>query len=547
MERKGPFSDLFLTVTDFASERDMLRRSGKYGASELILAQLKAAVLSNVVIMITAIAFFAGSVGLMVVGGTYSLSTIALPLVALSQWRIFQIHRQLSDFRLDDDPQGTALRKLNDRFVQFVALGAACWAALICDIWMQTGTANLVVASGVSFGLIGVGALTFLCMPRAMFAWLIILTAGSVVGPALAHSIMPWYYYIGVAIYGVALHRVAMRQWQSFLRSIDDAHAFAHARADFYEAEQDRIAALDDERRKASEARAEERKRADEERRLAMEQLARDFERSVHATADAVGSAVLSVGETAQQLATIGAQTLERSDAMAAMAAGMSEAIQAVAAAARQLEVSSDAISLQVGEQVAASDSASQISRDGSHAIVTLAKDAERVSEIAAMIQDVAGKTNLLALNATIEAARAGEAGRGFAVVAQEVKSLANQAHGAIGSVTETVDGIRAQMQDAAKTVGSVVSKMGHVQQGAGNIAAAISQQQAATRDITSNAEHAAHDAEEVSSYSDEVNRVAKRVGDLADEMHQVMTGLEAQAQSLRESSGAFLARLRAA
>jgi methyl-accepting chemotaxis protein len=88
---------------------------------------------------------------------------------------------------------------------------------------------------------------------------------------------------------------------------------------------------------------------------------------------------------------------------------------------------------------------------------------------------------------------------------------------------------------------------MDHVQQGAGNIAAAISQQQAATRDITSNAEHAAHDAEEVSSYSDEVNRVAKRVGDLADEMHQVMTGLEAQAQSLRESSGAFLARLRAA
>jgi methyl-accepting chemotaxis protein len=547
MERKGPFSDLFLSVTDFAAEREMLRRSGKYGARELVLAQLKAAVLSNVVITITAIGFFASAVGLMFWGGTYTLSTIALPLVILSQWRIFKIHRQLKDFRHEDDSDGNILRKLNDRFVQHVVLGSTCWAGLVCDIWAQAGTANLVVASGVSFGLIGIGALTFLCMPRAMFAWLIILTIGSVIGPTLANSVLPWYYYAGVTIYGLALHRIAMRQWQSFLRSIDDAHAFAHARADFYEAEQERITALDDERRKASEARAEDRKRAEEERHAVMEQLAHDFEKSVHATADAVGSAVAAVGETAQQLATIGAQTLERSDAMAAMASGMSAAIQAVAVAARQLEVSSDAISAQVGQQVAASASASQISRDGSHAIVTLAKDAERVSEIAAMIQDVAGKTNLLALNATIEAARAGEAGRGFAVVAQEVKSLAHQAHSAIGSVTETVEGIRAQMQDAAKTVGSVVSKMDHVQHGAGNIAAAITQQQAATRDITNNAEHAAHDAQEVSHYSDEVHRVAKRVGDLADEMHQVMTGLEAQAQSLRESSDAFLIRLRAA
>jgi methyl-accepting chemotaxis protein len=211
------------------------------------------------------------------------------------------------------------------------------------------------------------------------------------------------------------------------------------------------------------------------------------------------------------------------------------------------LQTSSDAISAQVGEQVRASDSATQISRDGSHAITALAKDAGRVSEIAAMIQDVAGKTNLLALNATIEAARAGEAGRGFAVVAQEVKSLANQAQGAIGSVTQTVDGIRHQMDDAAKTVSSVAERMDAVQQGASNIAAAIAQQQAATRDISSTAEHAAHDASEVTIYSSEVNRVARRVGDLADEMHQVMTAMEVQAQSLRESSGAFLARLRAA
>jgi methyl-accepting chemotaxis protein len=547
MEKKGQLRDLFLFVTDFQSERELLRRSRAQGSNELVLAQLKAASLSNVTIMLTAIGFYVGAVLLMVLGGTYSLSTIGAPIVVLSQWRIFTVHQRLADYRSEDDVDGALLARLYRHFIQMVALGSVCWAALVCDIWAQPNLANQILAGAVSFGLIGVGALTFLCMPRAMLAWLTGLTAGSLIGPALAHTYMPWYYYAGTAIYGISLHRVAMQQWQSFMRSIDNAHAFAHARADFYEAEQGRIAALDEERRKGSEARAEERQRAEADRHAAMEQLAHEFEMSVHATADAVGSAVNSVGETAQQLATIGAQTLQRSDAMAAMALGMSESIQAVAVAARQLAASSDAISAQVSEQVVASDAASQISRDGSTAIVTLAKDAEKVSAIAAMIQDVAGKTNLLALNATIEAARAGEAGRGFAVVAQEVKSLANQAHGAIGSVTETVDAIRGQMQDAAATVGSVAQKMEHVQAGAGNIATAITQQQAATRDITSNAEHAAHDAEEVSSYSDEVNRVAKRVGDLADEMHLVMTALETQAGSLRSSSSAFLERLRAA
>lgn len=539
--------DALTLFSGILAEWSLVRKSGGLDRRDLLLGQLRAASRAQAAIMLVGIVFIGTASILLYMAGAARFTPWLTPPAIIATMYCYAMHLRLQDYQEVDDADGQTLLSLRNRFILFVMLAATCWNGAIVDIWASGIADSGVIAAAFTFGIIGVGAVTFLSLPAAMIGWIVPLTIGGTFAPTLANHHMPWYFYAAVMTFGFSLYRICMLQWQSFVSSIHDAHAFAEARADFYEIEQDRLASLDEERRKGSEARAEERQRAEAERRAAMEALARDFEKSVHATADAVGSAVNSVGETAQQLATIGAQTLQRSDAMTAMASGMSEAIQSVAAAARQLAASSDAISAQVAEQVAASDAASQISRNGSNAIVTLAKDAEKVSAIAAMIQDVAGKTNLLALNATIEAARAGEAGRGFAVVAQEVKSLANQAQGAIGSVTNTVDAIRAQMQDAATTVGSVVQKMENVQAGAGNIAAAISQQQAATRDITSHAEHAAHDAEEVSQYSDEVNSVAKRVGDLADEMHQVMVGLETQAQSLRNSSSAFLERLRAA
>jgi methyl-accepting chemotaxis protein len=541
------YKDLLAFTIGWRDEWALIWRSGSVLERDMLLPQLKAVSRAQAAILISAIAFVSVASVLLYMGGQARFVQYLSPPAVLISIYGFLLHQKIIDHDPAADSDGTELKRLRNHFVGQATFVSLCWNGMLFDFWALQGHQGGALAGAVAFGLVGVGAITFLCMPAAMLGWVMPMTLGGVLAPLASGNHMPWYYYSAIVLYGYALNRIAMMQWKSFIGSIREAHAFAHARADFYDQEKERLEALDDERRNASEARADARAQAEAERQQTMEQLARDFEKSVHATADAVGSAVAAVGETAQQLATIGAQTLERSDAMASMASGMREAIQAVAVAARQLGDSSDAISEQVNEQVAASNAATQISRSGSNAIAALAKDAEQISAIAAMIQEVAGQTNLLALNATIEAARAGEAGRGFAVVASEVKSLAGQAHGAIGSVTETVNAIRNQMQDAAKTVGSVVDKMDDVQQGAGNIATAIAQQQAATRDITGHAENAAHDAGEVNSYSGEVNRVARRVGDLADEMNQVMISLEAQAQSLRESSSAFLARLRVA
>lgn len=548
MSELRQLKDMFAFFTDLKGEWAILRRSAQVENRDLMVAQLRAAGQSHAAVFISGLLTMWPALAILWFGGANpQYAQYSAPLYTIAAIVGYRVHIRVKNYTAEADLDGRYLLFLRRLFVLQVSVEAFSWVLLLADIWAYHQDIGLVVASAMTFGMIAIGALIYLCLPAAMLMWLVILTIGGSIAATYSGMTMPWYFYAGIALFGVSLHRIAMMQWRSFMQSLDNAQIFARTQEKFFAAEQERLEALEAERRNTNAARNEERARADQEQRQAMAALASEFEHSVHAIIDVMESAVRAVGESSQQLAAIGTQTRERTDAMADMASNMSGAIQMVAAAARQLSDSSDAISGQVHDQVAASEAATASSKQGSGVMAHLAGEAEKVGEIAAMIEDVAGRTNLLALNATIEAARAGEAGRGFAVVAQEVKSLANQTHGAIGSVTQTVTTIKDQMDNAARMVGTVAHKMNQVQQGANNIAAAITQQQAATRDITDHAEHAAQDAEHVREFSKEVNVAAVQVGEVADEMQQVMAGLESRATALREASRNFLDRLRAA
>jgi methyl-accepting chemotaxis protein len=541
------FGDMFSHYNGLGEKIAIARNAINPDNRKLFHAQLLAATHSHVSITIAGCATMAAAAYLLYFG----LDDF-LPLFVAANYIVVMliglvIHNRVKAIDLDDPAASGTLRKLSNRFAITAFMSSFSWILTTFYVW-QIGTATTdMIACAMSACLIGIGSMIYLNLPKAMVTWLVCMTLGTMAAPALNGAVMPWYFFAGLFGFGIAFYQVAITLWLSFVQSTVAAHQFAEHQRTFFESETQRMEIIAAERQKTAAARDDALQQGLEMRHAEMQRLAGEFENSVHVIAEALGSAVHSVGGSAQQLAAIGTQATERTDMMAEKANGMSHSIQMVAMASRQLHASADAISAQVNDQVEASHKANDIGHESCSAISGLVQDTLKINEIATLIQEVAGQTNLLALNATIEAARAGDAGRGFAVVAQEVKSLAAQTQNAIESVTDNVGQIRDRMDNTAITVASVLDQIGHVQNGANNIAVAIGQQQQATQEINSNAESAARDAETVFEFSREVNGAAIQIGEVANEMQQIMVDLEKRTAALQSASAEFLDRLKAA
>ena len=194
-------------------------------------------------------------------------------------------------------------------------------------------------------------------------------------------------------------------------------------------------------------------------------------------------------------------------------------------------------------------------------AIDKVGKASEEITNIVAVIGNIAEETNLLSLNASIEAARAGEAGKGFAVVASEIGKLAQTSTESvetivqlIGEVTRLVQETVAQAAESMENIGEssemihkalqtfdeifndihttedligqMMVKVSEVDEVATNMAAISQEQAASTEEINATSENMVIQANTIAESSNTV------MGDAME--------LSESAESLKERIGRF-------
>ncbi len=89
-----------------------------------------------------------------------------------------------------------------------------------------------------------------------------------------------------------------------------------------------------------------------------------------------------------------------------------------------------------------------------------LNQKADEIYKVVAYIRQIADQTNMLALNASIEAARAGENGKGFSVVASEIRTLAEQSHESLKTISNTLGEILTHSQKVDQLMNESVLKV---------------------------------------------------------------------------------------
>ncbi|OBV11255.1 methyl-accepting chemotaxis protein [Erythrobacter dokdonensis] len=292
--------------------------------------------------------------------------------------------------------------------------------------------------------------------------------------------------------------------------------------------------------------RERERLEAEAKKAALLDEVARQFERTVGDVVNGVAAASSQLHTTATRMASSAEEASRRTGEVAASMEEANAGATAAAAASDEFALSISEISRQAASSSELARLATEATGEADETISALAASAEEVGQIVELIQTIAQRTNLLALNASIEAARGGEAGRGFAVVASEVKELAMQTSRATEKVADQIRAMQSTTGASVKALRSIAGQVKELEATAVSIATAVDQQSVAGRDLAQSIDLAARGTEKVSGHIEDVRQLSLSTGAAASQVLSSANELEAQAAHLSDQVRGFLGRVRA-
>jgi len=250
---------------------------------------------------------------------------------------------------------------------------------------------------------------------------------------------------------------------------------------------------------------------------------------ALRAVAEASDAIQIGTGEIAQASNDLSIRTEQQAAALEQTSASMTTATSSVRETADAAKNANQA----VRETHDAAAKGGEIVHDAISAMDEIENSSKQISQIIALIDNVAFQTNLLALNAAVEAARAGEAGDGFAVVAAEVRGLAQRTADAANDVKKLITSSASQVENGVRLVGQAGETLDHIVERVSEITRLMT-------DIASSVEEESLVLVQVNSAVGEMDQMTQQNAAMVEESTASARNLANEATSLAHLVGSF-------